>query len=220
MRAIIIGHTGGIGRAVAGALTAQDVDVTGLSRSTDGLDLRQPDSIEAAFARLSGTFDLVVIATGQLDSAGHRPEKSLKALTADVMAEQFAVNTIGPALILRQLPRILPKDRPCKVVVLTARVGSIGDNKIGGWYSYRAAKAATNQVVHSAAIELARSHKQSCVIAYHPGTVATAFTAQYQGTNTTVCAQDAARNMLTVLSKLTPQDSGQFFDWRGDHVVW
>nr|WP_085848712.1 SDR family NAD(P)-dependent oxidoreductase [Pacificibacter marinus] len=220
MRALIIGHTGGIGSAVASALGKRGVDVVGVSRSTHGLDLRNPESIEAVFAAVSGQFDLVIVATGQLDGAGRKPEKSLKALTYDAMADQFAVNTIGPALILRQLPRLLPKDRPCTVAVLSARVGSIGDNKMGGWYSYRAAKAATNQVVHSAAIELSRSHKLSCIIAYHPGTVATPFTAQHQGNNKTVGAQDAAHNMLAVLDGMTPSDTGNFFDWRGAPVVW
>lgn len=220
MRALIIGHTGGIGAALFTALHAGVHDVIGLSRSTDGLDLRQPNSIETAFGDISGLFDLVVIATGQLHGAGHAPEKSLKTLTADAMADQFAVNTIGPAMILRQLPRILPKDHPSKVVVLTARVGSIGDNKMGGWYSYRAAKAATNQVVHTTAIELARSHKQSCVISYHPGTVATEFTSAYQGTHRTVPAEEAAQNMLKVLDALGPQNTGQFYDWTGTVVPW
>jgi NAD(P)-dependent dehydrogenase (short-subunit alcohol dehydrogenase family) len=220
MRALIIGHTGGIGAALFTELRAARHDVTGLSRSTDGLDLRKPDSIDAAFAGLSGGFDLVVIATGQLQGAGTPPEKSLKAVTAEAMADQFAVNTIGPAMILRQLPRILPKDHGSKVVVLTARVGSIGDNRMGGWYSYRAAKAATNQVVHTAAIELARSHKQSCVIAYHPGTVATEFTSAYQGTNRTVPAAKAAQNMLKVFEALGPQNTGQFYDWTGTVVPW
>lgn len=220
MRALIIGHTGGIGAALFTALRTTGHDVIGLSRSTDGLDMSQPDSIEAAFSKVSGLFDLVVIATGQLHGAGCAPEKSLKALTAEAMADQFAINTIGPAMILRQLSRVLPKDHPSKVAVLTARVGSIGDNQMGGWYSYRASKAATNQVVRTAAIEIARSHKQSCVIAYHPGTVATAFTADYQGTHRTVPADEAAQNFLKLLGTLAPQNTGQFYDWTGAMVPW
>lgn len=220
MRVLIIGHTGGIGAALFAALRLAGHDVIGLSRSTDGMDLRKPDSIDAAFSNISGLFDVVVIATGQLHGAGAPPEKSLKTLTAQAMADQFAVNTIGPAMILRQLHRILPKDRPSKVAVLTARVGSIGDNQMGGWYSYRAAKAATNQVVHTAAIELARSHKQSCLIAYHPGTVATAFTSDYQGSHRTVPADEAAQNLLKLIGALGLQNTGQFYDWTGSVVPW
>lgn len=220
MRALIIGHTGGIGAALSANLRASGWQVIGVSRSTHGLDFCQPDSIEAAFATIIGPFDLVVIATGQLDGAGAPPEKSLKAVTAAAMADQFAVNTIGPAMILRQLPRLLPKNSLSKVAVLTARVGSIADNKMGGWYSYRAAKAALNQMVHTAAIELARSHKQSCVIAYHPGTVATKFTTNYQDTNKTVLPKVAAQNILRILEIVTPENTGKFYDWRGAEIPW
>ncbi|RPE67447.1 short-subunit dehydrogenase [Pacificibacter maritimus] len=220
MQVLIVGDTGGIGGAVAALLRHQGHYVLGLSRSADGMDLRDPDSIDAVFEKVEGPFDLVVIATGQLHGAGNAPEKSLKALTVQAMADQFAVNTIGPAMILRQLPRILPKNHPSKVAVLTARVGSIGDNNMGGWYSYRAAKAATNQVVRSAAIELGRSHKQACVIAYHPGTVATAFTANYQAAHNTVSPDQAAQNMMQVLDQLTPAETGGFYDWAGQVVPW
>lgn len=220
MRALIIGHTGGIGHAVAQELRACGAQVTGVSRSTHGLDLRVPDRIGAVLQTVTGPFDLVVVATGQLRGTERAPEKSLKALNAAAMADQFAVNTIGPAMILRELPRVLPKKNLCKVVVLTARVGSIGDNKLGGWYSYRAAKAATNQVVRTAAIEWARSHKLSCLIAYHPGTVATPFTAAYQGTNPTVPAAKAAQHMMQVADGLGPQHTGQFYDWTGAVVPW
>jgi NAD(P)-dependent dehydrogenase (short-subunit alcohol dehydrogenase family) len=220
MRALIIGHTGGIGAALGVNLRASDWDVIGVSRSTHDLDFHKPDRIETAFTGVTGPFDLVVIATGQLGGAGAPPEKSLKGLTAAAMADQFLVNCIGPAMILRQLPRLLPKSSPCKVVVLSARVGSITDNKMGGWYSYRAAKAALNQVVHTAAIELARSHKQSCVIAYHPGTVATKFTEDYQGTNKTVSPDVAAQNMVRLLETASAKNTGKFYDWRGTEVPW
>ncbi|MBU2867094.1 SDR family NAD(P)-dependent oxidoreductase [Pacificibacter marinus] len=220
MRALIIGHTGGIGAAVDANLRSFGWDVIGLSRSTHGLDFRKPDSIDVAFADITEVFDLVVIATGQLDGAGGPPEKTIKALAPDAMADQFMVNCIGPAMILRALPRLLSKNSPCKVAVLTARVGSITDNRMGGWYSYRAAKAALNQVVHTAAIELSRSHKQSCVIAYHPGTVATKFTEDYQRTNKTVSPDEAAQNMLRILENAFPENTGKFYDWRGAEVPW
>jgi NAD(P)-dependent dehydrogenase (short-subunit alcohol dehydrogenase family) len=220
MRALIIGHTGGIGAALDVNLRASGWDVVGISRSTHGLDFRKPDSIDLAFADITGPFDSVVIATGQLHGAGVPPEKSLKALTADAMADQFLVNCIGPAMILRQLPRFLAKDRPSKIMVLTARVGSITDNRMGGWCSYRAAKAALNQVVHTAAIELARSHKQSCLIAYHPGTVATKFTADYQGAHKAVSSDEAAQNIVRVSRLMSSEQTGHFYDWRGAQVPW
>lgn len=220
MRALIIGHTGGIGAALGEHLTTLGWEVAGVSRSTQGLDFRKPESIDRAFCNVKGLFDLVVIATGQLHGAGALPEKSLKALTAEAMADQFLVNCIGPAMVLRQLPRLLSKDSLSNVVVLTARVGSIADNKLGGWYSYRSAKAALNQVVHTAAIELGRSHKKSCVIAYHPGTVATELTANYQSKTKTVTPDEAAQNILCVLRAVSSDNTGKFYDWRGTEVPW
>lgn len=220
MTSLIIGASGGIGAALAARLEAQGDAVTRLSRAAGDFDFSQPDSVGDALAALSGPFDRVIVATGKLDGAGHPPEKSLKALTAAALADQFAVNTIGPALILRELPRLLSRSKPAHVAVLTARVGSIGDNKVGGWYAYRAAKAATNQIVHTAAIELARTHKQACLISYHPGTVATKFTAHYQASHPTVSPDEAAQNLLGVLAGLSVNQSGGFYDWRGDEVAW
>ena len=136
------------------------------------------------------------------------------------MAHVFAVNAIGPALILRHVSRLMPKDKRSVVAVLSARVGSIGDNQIGGWYSYRASKAALNQIVHGAAIELGRSHKQSICVALHPGTVETPFTKDYAGRHKTVSAQEAALNLLDVIADLTPGQSGGFYDYAGQEIVW
>ena len=110
------------------------------------------------------------------------------------MADVFAVNAIGPALILKEVPKLLTKDGVC--AVLSARVGSIGDNQIGGWYSYRASKAALNQIVHGAAIEIGRSHKNAKVVALHPGTVETPFTANYAARHKTIPAEEAAANLF------------------------
>lgn len=217
-KALVIGASGGIGSAVSAALEARGYAVTALSRSRDGLDVSDPLCVERVLGAVDGPFSRVVVATGKLDGGGHPPEKSLKALTAQALADQFAVNAIGPAMILRHLPRLLPKGAPSKVVVLTARVGSIGDNGMGGWYSYRAAKAAANQIVHTAAIELARSHKQSCLIAYHPGTVETAFTEGYPRDK--LSPEEAASYLLDVLDTRSPDDTGRFNDWKGEEVPW
>lgn len=219
-RALVIGASGGIGRALVAALEAKDTEVVGLSRSGHGLDLTDEASIIRVLGALEGSFDTMVVATGALEIGAFRPEKSLRALDPAALAAQFALNAIGPALILKHALRLLPKDRPVRFAALSARVASIGDNALGGWYSYRAAKAALNQLIHSAAIEVARSHPQAVVALMHPGTVATGFGAAYIGNHPTVTPAVAAANVLTVLSGLTPADTGGFFDWAGKRIVW
>ena len=219
-RVLIIGASGGIGSALVTACQARGDDVVGLSRSVDGLDLTDAEAVAEKLRSLGGTFDAVFVATGALEIEGAAPEKTLKAVTAKAMADQFAVNAIGPALILGQVSALLPRDRRAVVAVLSARVGSIGDNRLGGWVSYRAAKAAVNQIVHTAAIELGRSHPHTICVSLHPGTVATAFTAKYLGRHPAVAPKDAAENMLRVLDSLTVEQSGGFYDWAGAEVPW
>lgn len=220
MRAIIVGSSGGIGAAVAARLAAQGADLSLFSRRDQGFDITDEGSISRHLAALSGPFDLVLVATGALELNGVAPEKSIRSLDAQSLAAQFAVNATGPALVLKHAVRLLPKDRPARFAVLSARVGSIGDNGLGGWYAYRAAKAALNQLIHTSAIEIARSHPQSIVVTLHPGTVATPLTARYAGNHPTVTPDQAASNLLSVLDGLTPQDSGGFFDWQGKRVPW
>ena len=218
-RALVIGATGGIGIAISQVLEARGAEVTRLSRSADGLDVTDPSMVEALLGRLDGPFNKVIVATGVLAPIVTRPEKSLAEISAANMANVLAVNAIGPALILRHVPRLLPRSDRSVVGVLTARVGSIGDNRLGGWYSYRAAKAAANQIVRTAAIEIARKHKKAVVVALHPGTVATSFTEAYPG-HQKVPAVEAAENLLSVLDGLTPEHTGGFFDWAGKPVPW
>ncbi len=219
MRSLIIGASGGIGGALCDALQARGA-VVGLSLSRDGLDLLDEASIARVLGALEGPFDLIVVATGALQIGAATPEKSLRALNAEAMLAQFALNAVGPALVIKHALRLMPRRVPSRLAVLSARVGSIGDNRLGGWYSYRAAKAALNQLVHSAAIEAARSHPQAMLVALHPGTVATGLTAAHSGGHPTVSPETAAANLLAVLDGLTPADSGGFFDWRGEAVPW
>ncbi len=219
MRAVVFGASGGIGAALVKSLENHS-EVVAFSRRGNGLDLTDEETIAKAVATLEGTFDLVIVATGALVINGHVPEKSLKSLSADTMAAQFALNAIGPALVLKHMVRHLPRDRVSRFAVLSARVGSIGDNALGGWYSYRAAKAALNQLIHTASIEVARTHPQSIVVALHPGTVDTALTAAHAGGHPTVTPAEAAANLMAVLDRLTPVDTGGFFDWKSETIPW
>lgn len=218
-RALIIGASGGIGGAVASSLARRGLDVTGLSRRHDGFDVTDQPAVDAALRDLEGPFELILVATGILAPEGGQPEKALDQIDAEAMAEVMAVNAIGPALILRHALRLLPGEGRCVVAVLTARVGSIGDNGLGGWYSYRASKAAANQVVHTASIEIGRKLKDAVVVALHPGTVATPFTQAYPG-HRKVGPEAAAENLLSVIEGLSPADTGGFFDWAGEEVPW
>ncbi len=218
--ALILGASGGIGSALVRALKLRGTRVTGLSRSLDGFDITDAMSVDQLLSALGQTFDLIVVATGALEVNGAVPEKSLKQIDAKAMAEQFAVNAIGPTLVLRHAAKLSSRTKPAHIAVLSARVGSIGDNRLGGWYSYRAAKAAVNQIVHTAAIELARSHKQLTCVALHPGTVQTPFTEKYVARHAAVPAEDAGDNLLSVLARLKPHQTGRFFDWSGAEVPW
>ena len=219
-QALVIGASGGIGAALCLELAAQGWQVTGLSRSAQGLDVTQEASIAQHLGAVTGPFQRIIIATGGLEIGGHAPEKALKHLSGEGMAQQFALNTIGPALVLKHAVALLPRDAPCVIAALSARVGSIGDNRAGGWHSYRAAKAALNQIIRGAAIELGRSHKAAVCVALHPGTVATPFTEKYLGRHPSVPASEAAANLLRVMDGLSSADSGQFFDWAGKRVAW
>ncbi|MGI9373311.1 MAG: SDR family NAD(P)-dependent oxidoreductase [Hyphomicrobiales bacterium] len=216
--ALVIGASGGIGQALMKELEHKKYRVAGLSRSQDEFDITSEADVAARLGALETEFDLIIVATGIL-SGSQGPEKSLKSVNAEEMAHLFAVNTIGPALVLKHVKRLFPRDRRAVFAALSARVGSIGDNNLGGWYSYRASKAALNQVVRTASIELKRTHKQLVCAALHPGTVATEFTRDYPQ-HKTVPSAEAAFNLVNVVEGLTPDDSGCFFDWAGRSIPW
>jgi NAD(P)-dependent dehydrogenase (short-subunit alcohol dehydrogenase family) len=220
MRAFVVGASGGIGAALVAELREQRAEVVGLSRSGDGLDVTEEASVAAALGALEPGFDLVVVATGALILDGVGPEKTLRAVTAEGLAAQFAVNAVGPALVMKHALRLLPRDRVSKLAVLSARVGSIGDNSLGGWYGYRAAKAALNQLVRTASVEAKRTHPLSVFVALHPGTVETGLAPSLRAGHPAVSAEVAAGNVLRVLEGLGPEASGQFFDWKGEVVPW
>ncbi len=219
-RALVIGVSGGIGAALEAALSARGDVVTGLSRRRDGLDVTDEASVARVLGALEGSFETIIVATGALVLNGTGPEKALRAVTPEALASQFALNAMGPLLVLKHGLRLMPRGAPAHFAALSARVGSIGDNGLGGWYSYRAAKAALNQLIHTAAIEVARSHPQAVVSVLHPGTVDTSLTASHRGSHAAMPPAEAAAHLLRVLSDLSPAQSGGFFDWRGEPVPW
>ncbi|MCU0905122.1 MAG: SDR family NAD(P)-dependent oxidoreductase [Tabrizicola sp.] len=219
MRALVVGASGGIGAALVAALQGRG-EVVGLSRSGDGLDVTDEGSVAAALGALEPAFDLVIVATGALVLGGVGPEKSLRSVTAEGLAAQFAVNAVGPALVMKHALRLLPRDRVSRLAVLSARVGSIGDNALGGWYGYRAAKAALNQLVRTASVEAARTHPLTVFVSLHPGTVETGLAPAQRVGHPAVSAEVAAGNLLSVLEGLGPEASGGFYDWKGEVVPW
>ncbi len=153
---LILGASGGIGQALVKELNLRGKTVTSLSRSTDQFDITNENSIRDAIDRLVGPFDTIIVATGALAIGSNKPEKAIKSLDPIVVAEQFALNATGPALVLKHALQHMPHDRKSVFAALSARVGSIGENRLGGWYSYRASKAALNQLIHTASIEVAK----------------------------------------------------------------
>lgn len=225
-RSIIIGAGGGIGGAFVRALSAAHGadSVMALSRSAGEIDLTDEASIAAAAARCAtlGAPDLVIVATGMLHDAGGGPEKSLRELDAARLAQAFAINTIGPALVAKHFLPLFARDRRGVFAALSARVGSISDNRIGGWYGYRAAKAALNMTIRNLAIEWGRTHKQGICVGLHPGTVDTGLSQPFQknvAVGKLFTPDYAAAQMLAVLDGLTPQESGKCFAWDGAEVL-
>lgn len=218
-RVLILGASGGIGSALADVFETRGADVDRLSRSVNGFDVTDTSSVARHLAD-RGPYDRVVVATGALKIDGAGPEKTIKGLDPAAMLEQFALNAVGPALVLSHAHTLLDRDAPGVFAVLSARVGSIGDNRIGGWVSYRSAKAAVNQIVRTASIELARTHKQAAVVALHPGTVATAFTEAYLGRHPSVQPATAATELIAVMDGLGREQTGRFFDYSGVEVPW
>ena len=225
--AIVVGSSGGIGSALHERLSAQPrfSAVLGLGRrSAPALDLTDEASIVAAarhVAELGTDVRLVIDASGILHDDGLSPEKTWRDLDAAQLARAFAVNAIGPALLMKHFLPLLPRQGRSVFATLSARVGSIADNRLGGWYSYRASKAALNQLVRTAAIELARRQPAALCVALHPGTVATPLSSPFVKAGLDVQTPDqSAACLIDVIDRLPPGSSGGFFDHRGTPVPW
>lgn len=224
--AVVFGAGGGIGGALVEALRGQAgfAQVIGFGRRSEpGFDLTDEPSIVAAVRHATGRgpVRLAVDATGFLHDARQVPEKSLRDLDAAKLARNFALNAIGPALIMKHLLPALPREGRAVFATLSARVGSIGDNQLGGWYGYRASKAALNQLMRSAAIELRRKAPEAICVALHPGTVATRLSSPFGKGGLDVQRPDqAAARLLAVIEGLSPAETGGFFDHHGKRVPW
>ncbi|MFN3771379.1 MAG: SDR family NAD(P)-dependent oxidoreductase [Ectopseudomonas guguanensis] len=222
-KALVIGASGAIGQAFCQLLRADAgcSSVRELSRaSSPALDLEEPASIAAAAAALAehGPYQLILHAAGLLHRPGIAPEKSLAAIEADALQAVFQVNALGPALVLRHFLPLL--DRQGAMAMLSAKVGSIGDNRLGGWYAYRASKAALNMLIRTAAIELARSKPRARLLALHPGTVISPLSQPFRGAAAARPAEQAAAEMLRVIDSLGPEHSGSFHAYDGQQLPW
>ena len=221
---MVIGATGALGTAFGDLLEADPrcAGVWRLGRQTNvRLDLADEASVaEAAQAmRQAAPFHLVVVSTGVLHQAGLQPEKRLADLSLAAMEAIFRVNTFGPALVLRHFAPLLDRQRSV-MAVLSAKVGSLGDNRLGGWYSYRASKAALNMMLKTASIEVRRTHPGAVLVALHPGTVKSALSRPFRGDEIGRDPQMAAAAMLQTLDSLRAEDSGSFVAYDGARLPW
>lgn len=225
----MIGASGGVGAALVRALEEEGAEVAAFARSFAGarrLDLEDEASVAAA-AAAAGAPELVLVATGLLheggrDGDGRGPERALRDLDPAWLARQYAVNAIGPALVAKHFLPAMPRTGRSVFAVLSARVGSISDNRLGGWYGYRASKAALNQLVRTLAIEDRRRNPRGIVVALHPGTVDTNLSRPFQGNvqpGRLFAPDRAAAQLLDVVDGLGPPDSGKLFDWEGKEVA-
>jgi len=232
--AAVFGSTGGIGRALCHALaeagcktihagSRKGIEPVGPDFSPFAFDLKDEDSIAAAaLAMKDDPPEWVIVASGVLTLAdGTGPERTLKRLDAAAMAEVLALNTIGPALIAKHFLPLMPRRERFVFAALSARVGSISDNGLGGWHSYRASKAALNMLMKNFALEMGRTHKQGVIVGLHPGTVDSALSEPFQSNlpkGQLTEPAEAAANLLGVLAGLEPEASGRVFDFAGEEV--
>jgi NAD(P)-dependent dehydrogenase (short-subunit alcohol dehydrogenase family) len=224
--AAVFGDTGGIGAALASELRlcGSFSKVLGFSRTGETpINLLDESSLQraAVAAGRAGDLRLIIDATGFLHDGLQQPEKSLGDITAEKLMRAFALNATGPALIMKHVLPLLPREGKSVFATLSARVGSIGDNALGGWYGYRASKAALNQLVRTAAIELRRRRPEAVCVALHPGTVETRLSSSFSRSGLEVQKPEiAARRLLTVIDHLGVDRSGGFVDHLGKPVPW
>lgn len=233
---MVIGASGAIGSAIIRillkssatqrlfALSRRSIEMHDPRVTALHVDLEKEASLAAAAAacQIEGGLDLILNTTGILhEGEAIRPEKGLRELDPETMARLFQINSIGPALVMKHFSPLLARDRRAIMASLSARVGSISDNKAGGWYSYRASKAALNQLIRTASVELAARRPQVVCVGLHPGTVRSAMSEpflQRYTKNEIFEPETAASSLLTVLRNLTPAQTGRIFAWDGKEI--
>ena len=235
LRVVIVGASGGIGAALVERLVTSDqvARIHALSRQGKShtsskvfnltFDFTNEDSLNAAAQALSesGPLDVVIIATGLLQGEGIAPEKNLRALSYTGFEKSFQINAIGPAMTARYFLPLMRRDRKTVFAALSARVGSISDNRMGGWYSYRSSKAALNMIIKTLSIEMGRRFKELVIVGLHPGTVDTKLSKPFQGNvaeGKLFTPEYSAEKLLSVIDQLSPEDSGHLIDWAGKIV--
>lgn len=225
--AVIIGASGGIGRAFVERLKADRRlgRVVSCSRdeSSDLLcDPTNAGDLATLADRIGAPVHHIIVTTGMLHDESQQPEKSWRALDSDDLARSFAINTIAPIMAIKALLPLVPRGERAIIAALSARVGSISDNRTGGWYGYRASKSALNQLIRTLAIDLARSHPELICVGLHPGTVDTGMSKPFQrgvSADKLFTADFSAQSMLAVLDGLTPAESGRIFAWDGKEIT-
>ncbi len=235
LRVIIVGSTGGIGAAFIDALASSEQvsQIYALSRQGRShpspkvnnltFDFTDESSIEAAAEALreTGAFDLCIIATGLLQGEGIAPEKNMRAMSLKAFQQSFLINTFGPAVTAKYFLPLMRRDGKAVLAALSARVGSISDNRIGGWYAYRASKTALNMVLKTLSIEFGRRFKETVIIGLHPGTVDTGLSKPFQGNvpeGKLFTPEYSVSKLLSVIDKVDAKDSGLLFAWDGEQV--
>ena len=216
-RALIFGASGGIGLAFRKFLENKlgIENVIKLSSSFDGFEISDEEKILKFSESIKGSFNLIINATGILQTTEEGPEKTINVVKQKSMIDMMTINAIGPALLLKHFSKKLDKTKFSVFVNLSARVGSITDNRLGGWISYRSSKAALNQIIKTSSIEINRRNKNAICVGLHPGTVKTRFTEKFQNTTETISPEESVEMMMKVIESLSVDDNGYCFAYDG-----
>jgi len=216
-RALVFGASGGIGQAFSRFLEDKlgSENVVNVSRSFDGFEISDEEKILKFSESIEGTFNLIINATGVLQTTEEGPEKTINVVKQKLMIDMMTINAIGPALLLKNFSKKLDKTKFSVFVNLSARVGSITDNRLGGWISYRSSKAALNQIIKTSSIEINRRNKNAICVGLHPGTVKTRFTEKFQNTTETISPEESVEMMMKVVENLSVDDNGYCFAYDG-----
>ena len=216
-RALVFGASGGIGQAFSRFLEDKlgSENVVKVSRSFDGFDISDEEKILKFSESIEGSFNLIINAIGVLQTTEEGPEKTINVVKQKSMIDMMTINAIGPALLLKNFSKKLDKTKFSVFVNLSARVGSITDNRLGGWISYRSSKAALNQIIKTSSIEINRKNKNAICVGLHPGTVKTRFTEKFQNTTETISPEESVEMMMKVVENLSVDDNGYCFAYDG-----